>query len=116
MTGPGGNWCADHMEPWQRQASVPFMITRRMKADLRARGFSDAQIRLMTPEQAHAHLSNGELQALCRRAAEAKGKDAVEAICKRHGVTGGGSSRRRLDDLEPQEAEQLRSEVEALLS
>ena len=36
---------------------MPFMITQQMKADLRARGFSDAQIRLMTPEQAHAHLA-----------------------------------------------------------
>jgi hypothetical protein len=87
-----------------------------MKADLRARGFTAAQIRLMTPEQAHAHIANGELQALCRRAAEAKGKDAVEAICTGHGVTGGGATRRKLDDLEPHEAEQLRSEVEALLS
>jgi hypothetical protein len=34
-------------------ASVPFMITQKMKAKLRARGYSDAELRAMTPEQAH---------------------------------------------------------------
>jgi hypothetical protein len=38
-------------------ASGPFMITLQMRADLKARGFTDAQIRKMTPGQAHAHLA-----------------------------------------------------------
>jgi hypothetical protein len=31
------------------------MITRAMKAALRARGYTDADIRQMTPAEAHAH-------------------------------------------------------------
>ena len=47
-------------------ASVPFMITARMKADLKARGFSAAQIKTMTPEQAHRHLAGAAAPALER--------------------------------------------------
>jgi hypothetical protein len=36
---------------------MPSMITHRMKAELRARGFTDAEIRLMTPGEAHAHIA-----------------------------------------------------------
>jgi putative DNA primase/helicase len=103
-------------------ARVPFMLTQKMKADLRGLGFSDAQIREMTPEQAHAHIASGngaarydgrvnvdELKALCRRAAEAKGKGAVEAAFKRLGI------RRLNDDLKPEQGQALRAEIEAML-
>ena len=49
-----------------------------------------------------------ELQALCQRAAEAKGKRAVEAIFRRRGI-------RRLAELKPQQEQELRADVEALL-
>ena len=45
---------------------MPFMITRQMRADLSARGFSDAQIRKMTPAQAHAHLAGAAERPLER--------------------------------------------------
>jgi hypothetical protein len=35
------------------QGGIPFMMTRQMKADLAARGFTPEQIRGMTPQQAH---------------------------------------------------------------
>ena len=54
-------------------ASVPFMITRQMKADLKARGFSDAQIRKMTPGQAHRHLA-GEAPRAPERCAHCGGE------------------------------------------
>lgn len=41
-------------------ASMPFMITHGMKAELRAMGHSDTAISGMTPEQAHATLQAGE--------------------------------------------------------
>ena len=39
--------------PPTNTASVPFMITRQMTADLKARGFNDAQINAMSPTDAH---------------------------------------------------------------
>lgn len=45
------------------QASVPFMITRQMKAELRALGLNDDQIKNLTPEKAHAFLKIGREQA-----------------------------------------------------
>jgi hypothetical protein len=44
-------------------ASAPFMITRRMRDALHARGFTDEQIREMTPQQAHWHLATPERTA-----------------------------------------------------
>jgi hypothetical protein len=150
------------------------MITRQMKADLKARGYSDAQIRTMTPQQAHAHLAgeahggggeadhrkpndverplescahcggelergdmlplnsgghvhhrcaddyirardtarprvDPELQALCKRALQAKGARALSALYSRLGVY-------HFDDLEPQQEQVLRAELEALLA
>jgi hypothetical protein len=41
----------------QTVASVPFMLTEAMRAALRARGFSDDQIRAMRPAAAHAALA-----------------------------------------------------------
>lgn len=38
-------------------AGVPFMVTTRMVADLKARGLDDAQIRLLTPQEAYQILS-----------------------------------------------------------
>src|SRR5439155_5716836 len=40
-------------------ASVPFMITRRMRASLSAAGYTEAEINAMTPAEAHAHLQVG---------------------------------------------------------
>lgn len=37
-------------------AALSLMITRRQKEQLRAGGFSEAEIREMTPAEAHAHL------------------------------------------------------------
>jgi putative DNA primase/helicase len=98
-------------------ASVPFMITWQMRADLRARGFTDAQIRAMTPEQAHeclkAHTrargTYPELRELCQQAVAAKGNDAVAEIFQRLGVT-------RLSDAAPDQVEQVRDAVEQLLN
>jgi hypothetical protein len=39
-------------------ASVPFMITQAQKVELRARGYSDEQVRDMTPQEAHAILAS----------------------------------------------------------
>src|SRR5262249_2954579 len=39
---------------------IPFMLTRQMKAALRARGFSAEQIHDMTPAQAHDHLAQAQ--------------------------------------------------------
>ena len=44
-------------------ASVPFMITAKMKADLAARGYSSEDIRNMTPKQAHAALAEAKTEA-----------------------------------------------------
>jgi hypothetical protein len=52
-------------------ASVPFMLTRAMKDGLRARGYSDEQIRNMTPEEAHDILAGSNKQ---RAEADAKRK------------------------------------------
>lgn len=38
-------------------AAIPFMITRAMKQALRDLGFSDEQIKYMTPKTAHAHIN-----------------------------------------------------------
>jgi hypothetical protein len=38
-------------------ASVPFMITQAMKAELRARGYADDQIRGLTTQEANAILA-----------------------------------------------------------
>jgi GNAT superfamily N-acetyltransferase len=44
-------------EPPAAGASVPFMMTRAMEAELRARGYDDAAIGKLTPADAHAILS-----------------------------------------------------------
>jgi hypothetical protein len=114
----------------QTIASVPFMITRQMRADLRARGFSDAQIGGMTPVQAHEHLkaersapeapkpttrsaanpsSEVSLMTLCDRAAAVRGAAAVWAVLKRHGIDNPSFAR-----AEQQQA--ARPEIEALLN
>jgi hypothetical protein len=49
---------SDHSQPFCQAASVPFMITHAMKAELRGRGFTDDQIRNMTPAQAHEAVRN----------------------------------------------------------
>src|SRR5574337_663968 len=41
-------------------ASIPFMITQQMRADLRALGYTDAAIAGMTPEQANTTLQAGK--------------------------------------------------------
>jgi AAA domain len=52
----------DESPPWSptpepvHVASIPFMITRMMKEQLHAQGFSEQQIFEMTPQQAHEHL------------------------------------------------------------
>jgi hypothetical protein len=43
--------------PAPTQASVPFMITNSMKAQLKAKGYSTEAIKAMTPAQAHAALA-----------------------------------------------------------
>lgn len=40
----------------QPSSSVSLMITRRQKQDLRDLGFTEGEIREMTPAEAHAHL------------------------------------------------------------
>ena len=63
--------------------------------------------------------SNGaaeDLKQLCRRGEEAKGLAAVKVICERCGLGGFGSSRRKLDDLTPEQEQQLRAELEELLN
>ncbi len=40
----------------QHSSSVSLMITRRQKQDLRDLGFTEGEIREMTPAEAHAHL------------------------------------------------------------
>jgi hypothetical protein len=95
------------------------MITWKVRADLRARGFSDAQIREMTPEQAHAHLASGngaappvsadELQELCGRALEAVGRPAVEAVLKRLGIP------HQIDLMTSEQKQALRAEIKQLL-
>jgi putative DNA primase/helicase len=47
-------------------ASVPFMITQTMKAELRARGYLDEQIRDMTPQEANAILAGEPICQHCR--------------------------------------------------
>jgi putative DNA primase/helicase len=104
-------------------ASVPLMITQRLRDGLRDRGFSDEQIRSMTPAQAHEHLAseratpqpNGgglellhELKALAKRAVEARGFTAVAAVYARLGA-------HDFDALTPQQAQEVRAALEALL-
>jgi hypothetical protein len=50
-----GDALRQHAEPTSKAALAGFslMITRRQKADLRERGYTDEQIRDMTPHQAH---------------------------------------------------------------
>jgi putative DNA primase/helicase len=50
-------------EEEETAASVPFMITRAMKDGLRARGYSDEQIRNMTPQEAHNILAGSGQKA-----------------------------------------------------
>lgn len=42
--------------PAGKGTSISLMITREQRAALRERGFTDDEIRSMTPAQAHAHL------------------------------------------------------------
>jgi hypothetical protein len=96
MTGPGGNWCADHLEPWQRRDSAS-----------RSRGSG--------PEPGAATGGAAEdLRALCRRAEKAKGDAAVTAICTRLGIT--RLSTRGISNLKPQQEQELRAALEALLA
>jgi uncharacterized protein DUF3987 len=44
---------------------IPFMLTRQMKAALRARGFSAEQIHDMTPAQAHDYLAQAKKRVDC---------------------------------------------------
>ena len=37
---------------------IPLLITKRQRAELSARGFSDEGIRAMTPTEAHQHLGS----------------------------------------------------------
>lgn len=57
-TGPEAPAGADppSSRPAAPSSAVSLMITRRQKLDLRGLGFSDNQIRDMTPAEAHAHL------------------------------------------------------------
>jgi hypothetical protein len=57
-TGNGAVPAPEQAPPQGRQpaASVRFMLTQQMKADLAARGFTPEQIRNMTPQQAHENL------------------------------------------------------------
>ena len=55
-----------------------------------------------------------DLKSLCRRAAKIKGRDAVEALCTRHGIP--RFNTRRMDELDPQQEQALRAEIEALLA
>ncbi|KKS83354.1 MAG: hypothetical protein UV57_C0016G0001, partial [Parcubacteria group bacterium GW2011_GWD2_43_10] len=41
----------------KEEASIPLMITRKMKEDLYSKGYSDEQIDKLTPQQAHEILS-----------------------------------------------------------
>jgi hypothetical protein len=54
---PWGIWWERGMQNEGRSAvGIPFMITRQMKADLAARGFTREQIWKMTPAEAHVEL------------------------------------------------------------
>ena len=47
------------LEPETSVGRVPFMITSKMRAALRERGYSDADIEQLTPAQAHKIIGNG---------------------------------------------------------
>ena len=64
-------------------ASVPFMITAKMKADLAARGYSSDDIRNMTPMQANEALAEAKAEAPKAETLK-KGKAAEAAATKAH--------------------------------
>ena len=62
-TSPADNLPPENVQPVKAPpAAVSLMITRQQKADLRERGYSDAQIREMKPEDAHRVLGLIEQQ------------------------------------------------------